>query len=177
MGAAYELHDGKFVQELTAISVADALYVAMVACPVGKIRTFLQGMYYPSVAETRTITWFMVGGSGSAFPLTRPIQIALDAVSMIYPLVTEGLEIIQWPGQSIRIMRDVATAGSTMTCKLRFIETDLPYYSYVEPLKKIVQQVVRRSGPQIIGGRVGSSPPAGFVRGGTRGRDGGPESI
>ena len=50
------------------------------------------------------------------------------------------MEIKLFPGERLYGWRDVATAGSNFYVRARFIETDLPYYSYEEPLKKIIAQ-------------------------------------
>jgi len=175
----YELHHAKFVQEVLTASAANALTHPSAVCPPGIIRNYLGIGYYPSAAETRTVLFHLVGRGGLYFPITRPLSVALDSVYQILTPLTEGMEIKSYPGDYIRVVRDVATAGSTMNLCLRFIDTDLPYFSYDEPLKKVIRQTLQRSGPTLIGGRVGSSPPAGFgggVPGGGRGGRG-PEPI
>jgi hypothetical protein len=165
----YEIHDGRFIQTRLQTSAADAVVVNSAAVPAGKVWTVLMGLYVPSVGETRTVFWSIVTSSGQVYPIRVPVSIALSA-TLPYPLLTEGLELKLWPGDIVRMTRDVATAGSSMTSSIRLIETDLPFYSYEDPQQKIIRKMVqRRSAPDVAGGRVGTSPPAGFERGGRGG--------
>lgn len=161
---AYDLHEGRLIQSNVVTSAANATSVQIPAVPAGKIHTILQLTYYPSAAETKT-AYFGLAGAGcpDTFALSQPQQIALSN-SLRLPLVREGMELKLWPGQYALALRDSATAGSTMTLLVMFIESDLPYYAYEEPQKRVIAQKFRRSS-QIIrsGGGSGTSfsPPSG----------------
>jgi hypothetical protein len=168
MPEAYDLHDARFLMEAVANSAANAVYLAMPVVPEGKIWTVLSASYNPDVAETK-ICWFViVSRGGNNHPVTQPVSILLNPATL--PALTMGMELRLYPGERIQIFRDSATAGSAMYLRLRYIETDLPYYSYEEPLKKVVRvsqrhgAVYRSTGgisPGGGGGGGGGVPPEG----------------
>jgi len=153
---AYELHEGRFLQELSVAAGVGGLTCALGPVPRGKIWTIIFGFLSPSVAETKTV-WYQVSNVSNSFPVTVPMSIALS-LAMVYPLLTNGMELKLYQGQILRGYRDSATAGSNFYMGILYVETDLPYYSYDEPLKKIVKQaqahgsVYRSSGGVSIGG-------------------------
>ena len=177
---AYEIYDGRFIQEEASGSAANATSCdALTATPANRVRTVIAARYHPSVAETRTVTWCKITRSTRELPLTVPNTIALSTTIPL-PLVTEGMEIKLWPGEYLRVLRDVATAGSTMALSFQFIETDIPFHEYVEPLKKVVQTMrkhgaVYKSIGGIRTGGVTGTPSAGH--GGTGGGGGGAEPV
>lgn len=160
----YELHEARFVQEYSNASLADGLYTAIGPVPAGKVWTILAASLGPSVAETRTVWYSIRAKNVTFFPVTVPAAIALGVLNRL-PLLTMGMEIKLYPQDYLYGHRDVATAGSTLSLYARVIETDLPYYSYEEPLNKVVKQsqrhgsVYRSSGAGISIG--GSKPDAG----------------
>jgi uncharacterized membrane protein YgcG len=173
MPEAYEIHEGRLIQEVVVQSAANALSVFLPAVPVGIVRTMLQGSFYPSVAETRTVYFAIQSRTGSQFPITVPQTIALSTV-ILFPALTQGLEIKLWPGDLLCAFRDVATAGSTCLVRARFIDNDLPYYSYEDPLKKVIDQpqkhasIFRGGGGAAGGGGGGGGRPAGGGGGGPK---------
>jgi len=76
-------------------------------------------------------------------PLRVPTSIALGA-AVFYPLVTEGNQIVLLPTEVIRVTRDVATAGSTMSIYLQYVESDLPTMKYHDPQKLLSQDRRKR---------------------------------
>ena len=155
---AYEIHDGRFLVTETNISAADALVLETTVCPVNRVRTYILGSYTPSATETRTVHFCLMALSGNIFSITQPVAIALGALVRL-PLLTMGMELKLFPGDKLRIYRDVATAASTMTLVTRYFETDLPYYSHVEPQRKVVSQVLRHGSIYRGGGGGGGGGP------------------
>jgi hypothetical protein len=175
---AYELHEGRFLQEGVFTSAADALYVTSGLVPAGKVWTILSATYNPSATETRTVQYVLAGRNNAQYAIRDPVAIALTT-TMGFPCVTEGMELKLFPGEYLRVQRDVATAGSTMAMKMRWVETDLPYYSYDDPLNKVVKAAQRHGSAYRSSGAVSIGGPgaAGRVGGRTGGRDGGGEPI
>ena len=169
---AYGLHETRFIQTTVATSAANADEVWIGPCPVGKIRTILSGLYYPSVNETQVCTW-MVLSHGQYFPITVPVSVSLNPT--LLPPITEGLEVKIYGGEYIGCRRSSHTAASTMFIAIRFIETDMPYYSYEEPQRKVVKQYLRHvSSFRSVGGVAGGGPlPGGGHSGGGEGGGGG----
>lgn len=157
---AYDLHEGRFIQERVYNSAANAVYINSDPVPNGRVQTILSASVYPNAAETRTVHYSIFSRGGNYFPVTQPVAIALSTAIQL-PLLTMGMELKLYPGDSLFAFRDVATLGSTMTLILRWIETDLPFYAYVEPLKKVVQ-TSRQHGQAFAQGRVSpaSVPPS-----------------
>jgi hypothetical protein len=168
---AYDLHEGRFIQEPVTLSAADALSISSLVVPPGKVWTILSARYNPSATETRTVQFGILTKGGSFQPIRVPVSVALG-VAIYYPLLTEGMEFKIYPGERIQAVRDVATAASTMLLLMRLIETDLPYYSYEDPLKKIIAQpfkhgsIFRGARPSVSGG--GGGRPEGGGGGGPK---------
>jgi uncharacterized membrane protein YgcG len=135
---AYDLHEGRFIQEFLNGSAANGLSIAAGTVPAGKVWTVIQAAGYPSVAETQTVWFALVTKTTAIFPLTVPVSIALSAV-ITFPMLTEGMELKLYPGDTLRFYRSVATNGSSIQIWIRYIETDLPYYAYEEPLNKVIK--------------------------------------
>lgn len=169
MPEAYELHEARFVQEKVNTSAANGLTTNIGPVPAGKVWTLLAGYLMPSTAETKTV-WFVISGQSSSYPVTVPATIALSNV-IPFPLLTDGMELKMYPGQQLRAYRDSATAGSTISMGIEFIESDLPYYAYEEPQNKVVRKVaqhgsVYRSSGAISPGGGGGVGPGGHGGGG-----------
>jgi len=165
MPDAYGIHEGRFVQELVAASAANATAVGIgVTVPEGKIWTILCAEYHPSVAETKYVHFNLVTRAINTYVITEPVSVALTAARG-WPLLREGMELKLFPGESVQAVRDSATAGSSMVIAMRFLESDLPYYEYEEPQKKVVKvlrghgSVYRSSGGISTGGTGGTSGP------------------
>jgi len=181
MPDGYELHDGRFLCEAVSQSAADAISLWTLPCPANKVWTILSASYYPSAAETRTVHWCVLSRAGLYYPISVPVAIALS-MTILYPLVTEGMEIKLFPGESLNVRRDVATAGSSMTIRYRYIETDLPFYSYAEPLNKVVKSAQRHGSTFRATGGIspgGSGSGGGIIGGGhpSGGGGGGAEPV
>lgn len=170
MPDAYEVQEARFLQWATSLSAAGALTVlSTFGVPKGKIWTVLGAAYYPSVAETRTVC-FGVYHNGQVYPVTLAEQWPyVGNTNLGLALVREGLELKLWPEDYLFVARDAATAGSTMALNFRYIETDLPLYTYIEPqLRKRQAGALStiRSAIGVIGGGRG-------IGGGERGPEGG----
>jgi hypothetical protein len=138
----YELHDALFLQEESFPSAANALSVGGTVVPKGRIRTILSAVLMPSANETRTVWFSILTKAGIFYPITIPIVAVMIPVTYQgLPALTDGMELKLYPGESLVVNRDVATAGSTIRISMRFIETDMPYYSYDDPQNKVVKQV------------------------------------
>lgn len=138
MTDAWTIHEARFIQLSQVTSAANATTISSAAVPNGKVWTILAGGYYPDAPETRYIATNVATAGGSSYPIAYPVTLLLNTVAR-FPIVTEGMELKLFPGEYIYITRDVATAGSIMILQLRYVETDLPYYAYEEPLNKVVQ--------------------------------------
>ena len=131
----YRVDELRLPQNRTITSAADALVIDTPTVPRGKIWTILAGRYYPSATETRTVQVQKLWGS-IAYAIRVPQSIALGA-SVLLPVVTEGNQAILLPGEAIRVRRDVATAGSTMTIDIQIIESDMPIARFIEPQREL----------------------------------------
>jgi len=174
MPEAYELHEARFIQTKLVNSAANALYAEVGPVPAGKVWTILCAAGFPSVDETQTV-WMaiFIPVGGLTFPITTPASMALKMTPPIFrPGVTEGMEIKLYPGEYLRAYRGSATAGSSIYIAVRYIESDLPFYSYEEPQNKVVRQtfkrgsVYRASGGGISERGGGSGGPSGGGGGG-----------
>lgn len=165
MPEAYDLHEARFIQYAVHTSAADATSILASAVPAGKVRTYIGGGAYPSASETKVYHWAITANSGaSLLPVTTPVSIALTSGRGL-PLVTEGMEIKLYPGEQLIVYRDSATAGSTMTLILRFIESDLPFYAYEEPQNKIVKKLFQRGSVYRSSGGISERSAPGRVPG------------
>jgi hypothetical protein len=175
---AFELYEARNVQERVISSAVAAVQVTSVAVPEGKIHTIRFVNYAPDAAETRTVYAAIVSKQATIFAITRPVSIALSA-SIRFPVLEQGNELKLYPGEYIIIYRDVATAGSVMNVWWSFIETDLPFYSYVEPLKKVAPSPRRHA--TIFRSAAGGGGGVGGAGGGGHdlpgGGGGGPEPV
>lgn len=158
---AYELHEARLLQLTQATSAAGAVSVSIGPVPAGKIWTILHASYVCSHAETKS--WYF-SVYRSTFPcamaVTRPAALAVIA-TWPNPMLTEGLEIKLYPGEYLFVTRDSATAGSTMQIAARYIETDLPFYSYDEPQNKVMRSVQKHGSTYRASGAI--SPAGGGV--------------
>lgn len=151
---AYELGEVRDVQEGAVTSAADAVQVLAPAVPQNKIRTILDITYFPSATETRLVAPYIYSRANVQHVIDYPASRACNPATVQLGLIPMGIEIKLYPGERIGVWRDVATAGSTMTMNYRFIETDMPLYSYVEPQ---LQSRIRRARTEIMAGVSGGS--------------------
>jgi hypothetical protein len=128
MPEAYEVHDGQFIQTVSATSAADALLIGIPGVPAGKVWTLLRAYLTTSAAETQDY-WFAILSQGRYYPITAPVEATINsAISRAFPCLREGMEIKLFQDERIYAFRDVATAGSTISCYASIIENDLPFY-------------------------------------------------
>src|SRR5512137_2996132 len=160
IGAA-RLDEHKWLQTKTASSAADALLVQTDAVPAGKIWNVLALSYFASANETRNVRWgrvtrengFLCGGAAAQ----RAVGPAPIETGFIDPCDT----VVLYPGQRLRVYRDVATAGSTMTIDYILIESDAPYAQYVDPLRSVTRKPRRSLIPRAYGGGGGGESGGG----------------
>lgn len=129
----FEPSELRLVQERSNLSAADALLMPInpTAVPDGKIWTVLAVGYRPSVAETQTVYFYKSTRAGNNVALLNPSSMNLNPAYAT--CIEQGMAIILLPGETLRVGRLVATAGSTMSGWMEFIETDMPLYDYTEP--------------------------------------------
>jgi hypothetical protein len=165
MFSPYEVQELRLVQEGTAGSAPNAVSLDSNIVPENKLWTVLCGAYFPSAAETRTVQWAKVSKNGiRPFAISVPVAIALST-TIFFPILAAGDEFVLLPGERLKVTRDIATAGSTMSLVFQFIESDLPLYTYIEPQEVLRQTKVRSHlfstmSRSSVGG-FGSSPKTG----------------
>jgi hypothetical protein len=172
----FDLHEARQIQEGTVTSAANGIQVTSPTVPAGKLWTIIAAACFPSVNETKIVQWCKFTRGVRPFAITVPQSMALGA-AIFYPLLTEGNTLELYPGEAIQASRDSATAGSTIAMVYQYVESDLPFYAFDEPMKKLVQKRNTRAIAAVMGG-VGSSLSGGLGagRGGRTGR-GGSEPI
>lgn len=149
MPSSYELADARFTQFVDSESAPDALYWVLGPVPTGMLWTFRAVSYNPSVTETRTIKFSIIPrGSSDYVMISRPLSIALGTSDRL-PIFAEGMELVLYQGEQLRVTREAATAGSTMRIRALFIETEIPFYTEIDKHKEL-----RRK----------TSSPVGFIR-------------
>lgn len=169
----WTLEEGRLIQERGYNSAANATSVSFVYAPVpeGKVWIVLGFAYKPSVAETKTVGFSRILKSSSEVAVLNPISLALNPMSATF--IEQGMEYVLFPGEYIKVYRDSATAGSTMTITMEIIEIDLPLYTYEEPQAVKREKRSISSLRQILGGGTGGSitrpPTLGPDRGGRTG--------
>jgi uncharacterized membrane protein YgcG len=176
MPDGYALSDARFVQEKAIGSAANAEALTILVCPAGKICTILSAGYSPSVTETQVVYFEIYSKAAYDYPITMPVSISLGNLVPRLPCLTEGMEIKIFPGEALLVIRGGHTAGSTMSAYVRWIETDLPFYKYTEPLKPVVDRTTKHgsafrgagsgSGGSTGGGIIGGGHPTGGGGGG-----------
>lgn len=169
----WKLEEGRLVQTIAVASGAGALSVGFIGNPTpqGKVRWIIGMGYTPSVAETQVVSFLKVTRSGHSVGLLNPVSLNLNP-AFATP-IEQGMELILLPSEFIEVHRVAATAGSTMTLQMEFIEADLPLYTYDEP------QIVKRQSRALstirtqLGGGVGRGGSGGVAPMGGGGRPGG----
>jgi len=177
---AYELYESRFVQWATISGATESLWVESKPVPEGKIHTLIGAGYRPSDTETENVQ-FQIHRPGRVIPITQPVSFAYVAGSDLYlPLLTEGMELKLYPGEFLTANRDGHEAGTAMTLSIRYIESDLPYYAFEEPQKKVVKASLKRGSVYRSTGGISerTSPgPSAPLEGRGRGGRGSPEPI
>lgn len=149
MPNSYELADARFTQFVDTESAADALYHVLGPVPTGMLWTLRAVSYNPSITETRTVKFSIIPrGSSDYVMISRPLSIALGTSDRL-PVFAEGMELVLYQGEQLRITRDAATAGSTMRVRALFIEKEIPFYTEIDRHKELRRQ---------------QSSPVGFIR-------------
>jgi len=137
-------------------------------------------MLFSTVAETQNYWFSILSRDGIDFPVTIPAEATVDtAIKRYYPMLREGMELKLFPGESLYGYRDDATAGSFLYIYARFIESDLPYFQYREPLKPVTRKASEH-GRAFASGKLSTSSmvePGGPGGPGEGGGGGGPEPV
>lgn len=136
---AYELSEARYIQYILATGAVNAHAVYAPLVPAGKVWTVLSAYGRTSADDTQDY-WFAIYKAGVAdFPITDPIEHVFDVSETNWiPLLREGMELKVFAGENLSFHRDGNVAGSTISIGIRFIESDLPFYKYVEPLGRVV---------------------------------------
>jgi len=138
MPDAYDIYDGRFLQERQISSSAGGLYAQIGPVPAGKVWTIFQAYLNTSDGETQNFWFSVVSRADRAYPVTLPQEFTTDpGVAKFFPMLREGMELKLFPGEYLRARRAAATEGTTITISAKFSETDLPLYRYIEPQRQI----------------------------------------
>lgn len=174
MGAPWPLCEARQAQWRYNTSAVAALSVGTAAIvPAGKVWCVFGVGYIPSVAETKIISFEKINANaGIGVGLLNPVSMLLNPASAT--CIEQGMELFLLPGEYIQARRDSATAGSTMTIYMEFVEIDLPLYVYDEPQVVKRQERAISSVRQRLGGGMPSIVRAPSDVGGDRGGRGGP---
>lgn len=142
---AYRLDEGRFLYDksiastVAGITAFDAAFVV----PAGRLWTLIFASVNVDAVETRDFTLAVYNLSRGG--LTHGVAMRNAAAGNApIPLLTEGTQLLLWPGDRPQVMRSAATAGSIMTGYFRVIESDLPPLTYIDPQKLIAEN--RRRG-------------------------------
>lgn len=160
----FDASELRLVQLRTNTSAANALYLdcGYPGCPRGKIWTLIGTALQPSVAETQVFSFGKTNGTNS-FPILNPVSLNLNPAYAT--CIEQGMEVYLLPGEYLYARRVAATAGSTITLTMQFVESDMPLYMYEEPQivlrqKRAISTIRQRlgGGGVVGGGGPGSSP-------------------
>lgn len=159
----YKLEESRLIQYRSGTSAANALNYSFSydPCPTGKCRVVTALGYIPSVAETQIVSVDKVNATaGMGFGILNPVSLNLNPAYATF--IEQGMEYILFPADYLVVRRVAATAGSTMSVYIQFVEIDQPLYTYDEPhvvqkQKRVLSSVLRAR----IGGGGGRSGPGG----------------
>lgn len=172
MGGFWNLCEARLVQERGTSSAINAEVLGMgVVVPQGKCWVILGVSYMPDVAETQTISFQKVTGTGNIFSVLNPVSLALNPARATF--IEQGMEYILFPGEYISVRRASHTAGSVMSLATQYVEIDLPLYSYDEPQLQLRQRRAVSSIANKIGGTIGRGSTAPTMKPDIGGRGGG----
>ena len=138
MPDAYDLYDGRFLQEAGSASSAGGLHTQIGPVPAGKVWTIFQAYLSTSISETQNFWFSVVSRAQQNYPVTLPQEFTtVPLVSQVLPMLREGMELKLFPEEYLSAFRAAATEGSTIKIYAKFSETDLPLYRYIEPQRQI----------------------------------------
>lgn len=167
----FERHEARYQQHYSLASAADALTVTSAAVPVGKVWTIRGFAYWSSISESRLIQ-LKLRRDSIEYPVAAPTTI-ITATAWTWTPFSVGDVITLYQYDLLKMIRDAATAGSTMNIGFLYIEEDLPYFSYVDPKRKLIERRGSRLVEQVFGGSASPGTPAGGIGGGKIGGGGG----
>jgi len=171
MGDAYRLDELRFPQEFSQSSAVAGVTIDTTAwvVPPNTVRTVLQLTYMVDVGENRWISVMLLGATTHA--IRGPFNYDSNNGAPC-AILEQGMEIRMLPGDRIRVDRSAATAGSTMTLRVRYVDHFMPYQRNVEPQdarKKMTPayRAAREATSGIsAGGGGGGEAGTGFAEGG-----------
>lgn len=132
MGDAYRLDELRFPQEYTKSSAVAGTSIDCTdfVVPANTVRTILYFSYQVDAAENRWLSIMLLGAVTHA--IRGPFN--YDGNNGVPCAVLEqGMEIRMLPGDRIRVDRSAATAGSTATIRIRYVDHFIPFQKWVEP--------------------------------------------
>lgn len=140
MPDAYEIAEGRYIAAHLSQSAVAGLYATLAACPANKVWTYTAVSYENDIAggETKNIWLVIVMPNGPEIPIYPFTSVTLKA-GQPYGFLQQGNEVKIFPGEQLRIYRDSATAGSTLTIRGRYIESSLPIFKQYEPQIDLAQ--------------------------------------
>lgn len=143
---AYRLDEGRWLYDKSIASAVagTSAFDSSFVVPAGRLWAVIFASVNVDMAETRDFTLCVYNALRGSLTHGIAMRAAALAGGAPIPLLTEGSELLMWPGDRPSVIRSAATAGSTMTLYLRIIETDLPPLTYIDPQKLIAQN--RRRG-------------------------------
>jgi len=130
----WKLEDSRLVQIRSAVSAANDLVLAVggPGVPQGKIWVITGFGYRPSVAETQVVSFEKYNTPlNMFFAINNPVSMNLNPAWASF--IEQGMEYMLFPGEYIICRRVAATAASTISANMQFIEIDQPLYTYEEP--------------------------------------------
>lgn len=132
MGDAYRLDELRFIQEYSRDSAVAGTSIDCTdfVVPANTVRTILYMAYQVDVAEDRWISVKLLGAVTHA--IRGPFQYNGNNGSPC-AVLEQGMEVRMLPGDRIRVDRSAATAGSTATVRVRYVDHFIPYQKNVEP--------------------------------------------
>lgn len=163
MAIYYPPEEARLIQERSVTSAADALFLDIAGpVPGGHIWTLETIGVSFSAAETQNMQFQKISRSGAILAVFNPFIIACPA-NMRVTFLEQGLTIVLYQGETLRFRRAGATAGTTITGVVQFIESDMPLYRYIDPqsaarLKTFGTQVAERAAFGGAGGGPGGGP-------------------
>lgn len=132
MGDAYRLDELRFIQEYNRSSAVAGTSIDCTdfVVPANTVRTILWFSYQVDIAENRWISVMLLGATTHA--IRGPFNYDGNNGAPC-AVLEQGMEVRMLPGDRIRVDRSAATAGSTATIRIRYIDHFIPYQKYIEP--------------------------------------------
>lgn len=170
---AYRPEELRFVAEFSQASAVagTSIDTTTFVVPSNTIRTILYASLSTDIGEARNGTFKIIGNG--VVHAVRSWAWSTNNGSPI-AILQEGNEIRLLPGDRLRLDRDVATAGSTMTLYVRYIDTIMPFQTFQDPYNPARRKSNYLpnpggggySGPASGGTGPGTSPGSGGTGGG-----------